>query len=126
SEADRESLAVRFADEAVCIGPAPSGKSYLNTPAIISAALITGSEALHPGYGFLSENTYVADICEKVGITWIGPRPAAIEKMGDKALARKTMMDAGLPVVPGVEGLLTTLEHAKLEAAKIKYPVMLK
>lgn len=126
SEADRDSLAVRFADEAVCVGPAPSGKSYLNTPAIISAALITGSDGLHPGYGFLSENTYVADICEKVGITWIGPRPDAIEKMGDKAMARKTMLDAGLPIVPGVEGVLTSLEHAKQEAARIKYPVMLK
>ncbi|MBN9390200.1 MAG: acetyl-CoA carboxylase biotin carboxylase subunit [Chloroflexi bacterium] len=126
SEADRDSLAVRFADEAVCVGPAPSGKSYLNTPAIISAALITGADALHPGYGFLSENTYVAEICEKVGITWIGPRPSAIEKMGDKALARKTMMDAGLPIVPGVEGVLTSLDHAKQEAARIKYPVMLK
>lgn len=126
SEADRDSLAVRFADEAVCVGPAPSGKSYLNTPAIISAALITGADALHPGYGFLSENTYVADICEKVGITWIGPRPSCIEKMGDKALARKTMIEAGLPVVPGVEGVLTNLDHAKQEAARIKYPVMLK
>ncbi len=126
SEADRDSLAVRFADEAVCVGPAPSGKSYLNTPAIISAALITGADALHPGYGFLSENTYIADICEKVGITWIGPRPSCIEKMGDKAMARKTMIEAGLPVVPGVEGVLTSLDHAKLEAAKIKYPVMLK
>lgn len=126
SEADRDSLAVRFADEAVCVGPAPSGKSYLNTPAIISAALITGADALHPGYGFLSENTYVAEICEKVGITWIGPRPYCIEKMGDKAMARKTMIDAGLPVVPGVEGVLTSLDHAKKEAARINYPVMLK
>ncbi|MDB5079392.1 MAG: acetyl-CoA carboxylase, biotin carboxylase [Chloroflexi bacterium] len=126
SEADRDSLAVRFADEAVCVGPAPSGKSYLNTPAIISAALITGSDALHPGYGFLSENTYVAEICEKVGITWIGPRPYAIEKMGDKAMARKTMIDAGLPVVPGVEGVLFNVAHAKQEAARIGYPVMLK
>jgi acetyl-CoA carboxylase biotin carboxylase subunit len=126
SEADRESLAVRFADEAVCVGPAPSGKSYLNTPAIISAALITGADALHPGYGFLSENPYVAEICEKVGITWIGPRPDVIEKMGDKALARKTMADAGLPIVPGVEGVLTSLDHAKKEAGAIGYPVMLK
>jgi acetyl-CoA carboxylase biotin carboxylase subunit len=126
SEADRDSLAVRFADEAVCVGPAPSGKSYLNTPAIISAALITGADALHPGYGFLSENTYVAEICEKVGIAWIGPRPYCIEKMGDKAMARKTMIEAGLPVVPGVEGVLINLEHAKVEAARVTYPVMLK
>ncbi|HEX2916177.1 MAG TPA: acetyl-CoA carboxylase biotin carboxylase subunit [Chloroflexia bacterium] len=126
SEADRDSLAVRFADEAVCIGPAPSGKSYLNTPAIITAALITGADAIHPGYGFLSENPYVAEICEKVGITWIGPRPDVIEKMGDKAVARKTMEEAGLPVVPGVKGVLTSLEHAKREASYIGYPVMLK
>ncbi len=126
SEADRDSLAVRFADEAVCVGPAQSGKSYLNTPAIISAALITGSDALHPGYGFLSENPYVAEICEKVGLTWIGPRPDVIEKMGDKSLARKTMQEAGLPIVPGVEGVIINLEHAKKEAAAIGYPVMLK
>lgn len=126
SEADRDSLAVRFADEAVCIGPAPSGKSYLNTPAIMTAAQITGADALHPGYGFLSENPYVAEICEKVGLTWIGPRPDVIEKMGDKAVARKTMVEAGLPIVPGVQGVLTNLEHAKKEAAAIGYPVMLK
>ena len=126
SEADRDSLAVRFADEAVCVGPAPSGRSYLYTPAIVSAALITGSDALHPGYGFLSENPYAAEICEKVGLTWIGPRPDVIEKMGDKALARKTMDEAGLPIVAGVEGVLTNLEHAKKEAARIGYPVMLK
>ncbi len=126
SEADRDSLAVRFADEAVCVGPAPSGKSYLNTPAIITAALITGADALHPGYGFLSENPYVAEICEKVGLTWIGPRPDVIEKMGDKAVARKTMAEAGLPIVPGVQGVLTNLEHAKKEALAIGYPVMLK
>ena len=126
SEPDRESLAVRFADEAVCIGPAQSAKSYLYTPAIISAALITGADALHPGYGFLSENAYMAEICEKVGLTWIGPKPSVIVKMGDKALARKTMEEAGLPIVPGVEGVLTSLEHAKQEAARIGYPVMLK
>lgn len=126
SQADRDTLAVRYADEAVCIGPAPSGKSYLNMPAIMEAARITGADALHPGYGFLSENPYAAEICEKVGLTWIGPHPTAIEKMGDKAVARKTMADAGLPIVPGVEGVLTSLEHAKEEAARIGYPVMLK
>ncbi len=126
SEADRDTLAVRFADEAVCVGPAASGKSYLNIPSILSAALITGADALHPGYGFLSEQPYAAEICEKVGITWIGPRPDVIEKMGDKALARKTMAEAGLPIVPGVEGVLVSLDHAKKEAAAIGYPVMLK
>jgi acetyl-CoA carboxylase, biotin carboxylase subunit len=126
SEADRDSLAVRFADEAVCVGPAPSGKSYLNTYNIISAAIVTGADALHPGYGFLSENAYMSEICDKAGMTWIGPRSDAIEKMGDKALARKTMDEAGLPIVPGVEGVLTNLEHAKKEANAIGYPVMLK
>lgn len=126
SQADRDTLAVRYADEAVCIGPAPSGKSYLNMPAIMEAARITGADALHPGYGFLSENPYAAEICEKVGLAWIGPRPDVIEKMGDKAVARKTMAAAGLPIVPGVEGVLLSLDHAKEEAKRIGYPVMLK
>jgi acetyl-CoA carboxylase, biotin carboxylase subunit len=126
SQADRDTLAVRYADEAVCIGPAPSGKSYLYMPSIMEAARITGADALHPGYGFLSENPYAAEICEKVGLTWIGPRPDVIEKMGDKAVARKTMALAGLPITPGMEGVLTSLEHAKEEAERIGYPVMLK
>jgi acetyl-CoA carboxylase biotin carboxylase subunit len=126
SEADRDSLAVRFADEAICIGPSPSAKSYLNSPAVVSAALVCGADALHPGYGFLSENSTVAEICGKAGITWIGPNTSVIDKMGDKAVARKTMAEAGLPIVPGVEGVLHGLEHAKVEAARIGYPVMLK
>ncbi|MEI7556307.1 acetyl-CoA carboxylase biotin carboxylase subunit [Candidatus Chlorohelix sp.] len=125
SEADRDSLAVRFADEAVCVGPAQSAKSYLHTPSIISAALITGADALHPGYGFLSENPYVAEICERVGITFIGPSPAVMEKMSEKTVARKLMQDAGLPVTPGSEAL-PNLDVAKRIAAKIGYPVMLK
>ncbi|MEI6043819.1 MAG: acetyl-CoA carboxylase biotin carboxylase subunit [Chloroflexota bacterium] len=126
SEADRDSLAVRFADEAICIGPAQSTKSYLSTPAIITAALVTGSDGLHPGYGFLSENPYVAEICEHVGITFIGPRPAVIEKMSDKTVARRLMKEAGLPVTPGADGALINLDAAKRVAAGIGYPVMLK
>src|SRR5690348_14921598 len=117
SEADRDSLAVRFADEAICVGPPQSIKSYLSTPAIITAALITGADALHPGYGFLSENPYVAEICERVGITFIGPRPAVIEKMSDKTVARRLMKEAGLPVTPGTDGALMNLEAAKKIAA---------
>ena len=126
SEADRDSLPVRFADEAICIGPAASAKSYLSTPAIISAAFITGCDALHPGVGFLSENPYLAEICERVGITFIGPSPSVIEKMGDKTIARNTMQAAGLPVVPGAKGALPNVDTAKQLAAQIGYPVMLK
>jgi acetyl-CoA carboxylase, biotin carboxylase subunit len=125
SEADRDSLAVRVADEAICIGPGPSGKSYLNTPSIISAAMITGADAVHPGYGFLSENPYVAEICQRVGITFIGPKPDVIEKMSDKAIARRLMGEAGLPITPGTEALIN-LDAAKKAAGQIGYPVMLK
>lgn len=126
SEADRDSLAVRVADEAICIGPAPSGKSYLNTPSIISACMITGADALHPGYGFLSENPYVAEICQRVGVKFIGPVPQIIERMSDKAVARHLMKEAGLPVTPGVDSALINIEAAKKAAAQIGYPVMLK
>jgi acetyl-CoA carboxylase biotin carboxylase subunit len=126
SEADRDSLAVRFADEAICIGPAQSAKSYLHTPSIISAALITGADALHPGYGFLSENPYVAEICERVGITFIGPSPAVMEKMSEKTIARNLMKQAGLPITPGSDGALPNLDVAKRVAGQIGYPVMLK
>jgi acetyl-CoA carboxylase biotin carboxylase subunit len=126
SEADRNSLAVRLADEAICVGPAQSAKSYLHTPSIISAALITGADALHPGYGFLSENPYVAEICERVGITFIGPSPTVMEKMSEKTVARKLMQNAGLPITPGSEGALPNLDVAKRVAAQIGYPVMLK
>src|ERR671910_3610344 len=103
SDADRDSLPVRLADEAVCIGPAPAARSYNNIPAIISAALVTGCDAIHPGYGFLAENAYLADICGQVGLTFIGPRPDVIERMGNKAEARRVMRDAGLPLLPGIE-----------------------
>ena len=126
SEADRDSLPVRFADEAICIGPAASAKSYLSAPAIISAAMVTGADALHPGVGFLSENPYLAEICERVGLTFIGPGPSVIEKMGDKTTARNTMQAAGLPVVPGAEAALPNVDAAKRLAAEIGYPVMLK
>ena len=97
SEADRESLAVRLADEAVCIGPAASDRSYLNIPNIVSAALVTGCEAVHPGYGFLSENAYLAEVVEQCGLTFIGPPPGVIELLGDKIQARKMMAAAGVP-----------------------------
>jgi acetyl-CoA carboxylase biotin carboxylase subunit len=126
SEVDRDSLAVRLADEAVCIGPAQPSKSYTNIPAIISAALVTGCDALHPGYGFLAENSYLADICGQVGVTFIGPRSDVIEKMGNKASARAVMRDAGVPLLPGTQGVIQTLGDARSEAKKIGYPIMIK
>src|SRR6476661_7249437 len=125
SEADRDTLAVREADEAVCIGPAPPAKSYLHIPAIMSAALISGCEAIHPGYGFLSENPYIGEICAQLGVTFIGPAPHVIVRMADKALARKTMKEAGLPVLPGSDALLNEAD-ARERAAAIGYPVLLK
>ncbi|HET9223778.1 MAG TPA: acetyl-CoA carboxylase biotin carboxylase subunit [Roseiflexaceae bacterium] len=126
SQADRDSLAVRLADEAVCIGPAAPARSYLNPPALISAALITGCEAVHPGYGFLSENPYFAEICGECKLTFIGPSPEAIRLMGDKATARQTMRAAGLPVIPGSDGALRSIDEAYDLAREIGYPVLLK
>jgi acetyl-CoA carboxylase, biotin carboxylase subunit len=126
STADRDSLHVRFADEAVCIGPPPSRDSYLSMPAIISAAELTGVDAIHPGYGFLSENARFAQICADYGIKFIGPSPHSMERMGDKATAKDTMIKAGVPVVPGSDGLLESLEHAYAEAEKAGYPILLK
>ncbi|MER3436587.1 MAG: acetyl-CoA carboxylase biotin carboxylase subunit [Chloroflexota bacterium] len=126
SEADRDSLAVRLADEAVCIGPAPASKSYTNIPAVISAALVTGCDALHPGYGFLAENAYLADVCQQVGVTFIGPPADVIARMGDKAEARKLMRDAGVPLLPGTEGTIQNLGEARHAARKIGFPVMIK
>ncbi|WP_425807682.1 acetyl-CoA carboxylase biotin carboxylase subunit [Desulfitobacterium sp. Sab5] len=126
SEADRDSLHVKAADQAVCIGPYPSAKSYLNIPNIISAAELTGVDAIHPGYGFLSENARFAEICESCGITFIGPSPRAIETMGDKATARKTMIEAGVPVVPGSKEVIVDLELAAQTAEEIGYPVLIK
>ncbi|HMA33818.1 MAG TPA: acetyl-CoA carboxylase biotin carboxylase subunit [Chloroflexia bacterium] len=125
SEGDRDTLAVRAADEAVCIGPSAPGKSYLHIPAIMSAALISGCDAIHPGYGFLSENPYIGEICAQLGVTFIGPAPSVIERMADKALARQTMKEAGLPVLPGSAALLNESD-ARERAAAIGYPVLLK
>ena len=127
SEADEDSMHVTMADEAYCIGPAPSAKSYLNIPSIISTALVSGADAIHPGYGFLAENASFGEVCKEHGIKFIGPSPDAINRMGDKATARKTVMDAKVPVVPGSDGLVEDLEDAvKLVNSTIKYPVMIK
>jgi acetyl-CoA carboxylase biotin carboxylase subunit len=126
SEADRESLHVRFADDDVCIGPAPSRESYLRIPRIIAAAEITGADAIHPGYGFLSENAEFAEICAKSNITFIGPTATQIRLMGDKATARRTMMDTGVPVVPGTPGPVESLDEAMAFAAEAGFPVIIK
>ena len=126
SEADRDSLPVRLADEAVCIGPASAERSYLHIPAVVSAALMTGADALHPGYGFLSENPYIAEICERLGLTFIGPGPRVIEQMADKAAARRIMKRAGLPVLPGSDEPLLNAGQARELAAVLGYPLILK
>ncbi|WP_439582491.1 acetyl-CoA carboxylase biotin carboxylase subunit [Dyadobacter bucti] len=126
STADRDSLHVRFADEAVCIGPPPSRQSYLSIQNIISAAEVTGADAIHPGYGFLSENAEFSQICADYGIKFIGATAAQINSMGDKATAKATMIKAGVPVVPGSEGLLDSIEHGKKLAEDIGYPVIVK
>jgi acetyl-CoA carboxylase biotin carboxylase subunit len=126
STADKESLPVRFADEAVCIGPAESSKSYLSISNIIAAAEITNADAIHPGYGFLSENEKFSRVCQEHNIKFIGALPEQIASMGDKATAKATMIKAGVPCVPGSEGLLKDLDDAKKQAKKIKYPVMMK
>ena len=126
SEADKYSLAVRLADEAVCIGPAASARSYLNPSAIISAALVSGCDAVHPGYGFLSENAYFAEICTEYKLQFIGPTGESIRLMGDKAAGRKTMREAGVPTVPGSEGEVKTSDEAVDVARKIGFPVLIK
>ncbi len=126
SEEDRNSLPVRAADESFCIGPAPTARSYLNIPHIITAALVSGADAIHPGYGFLSENIYFAEICEKCGVSFIGPRPDVIAAMSDKAVARERMAQAGLPVLRGSQGTLRSLEEAQEMALEIEYPIILK
>src|SRR4026207_1121402 len=126
SEADENSLHVRFADEDVCIGPARSADSYLNVPAVISAAEITGADAIHPGYGFLSESAYLAEVCEACHIKFIGPSPQVIRLLGDKARARKAMKKAGLPMLPGSDGPVTGEEHALKIVKESGYPVIVK
>jgi len=126
SEADENSLHVRFADEDVCIGPARSADSYLNVPAVISAAEITGADAIHPGYGFLSESAYLAEVCEACHIKFIGPEPQVIRLMGDKARARRVMKKAGVPILPGSDGPIDSEEKALKIAKDIGYPVIVK
>ena len=126
SEADRNSLHVRFADEAVCIGPPRSSESYLNIPQVISAAEITNVDAIHPGYGFLSENANFAEVCEASRITFIGPTPEAIRLMGEKDKAREAMAKAGMPVIPGSDGIVPTEDAARKAAEDIGYPIMIK
>src|SRR5213593_4097525 len=126
SEADENSLHVKFADEDVCIGPARSADSYLNVPAVISAAEITGADAIHPGYGFLAESAYLAEVCEACHIKFIGPDPQVIRLMGDKARARRVMKKAGVPILPGSDGPLDNEEKALKLAKEIGYPVIVK
>jgi acetyl-CoA carboxylase biotin carboxylase subunit len=126
SQADENSLHVRFADEDVCIGPARSADSYLNVPAVISAAEITGADAIHPGYGFLSESAYLAEVCEACHIKFIGPDPQVIRLMGDKARARRVMKKAGMPILPGSDGPIESEEKALKLAKEIGYPVIVK
>jgi acetyl-CoA carboxylase biotin carboxylase subunit len=126
SEADRHSLHTRFADEAICIGPAKSARSYLDIPSVISAAEISNADAVHPGYGFLSENADFAEVCETSGLTFIGPTPDVIRRMGMKQIARSVMEEAGVPILPGSKGILKSLEEALELAEQVGYPVMLK
>ena len=126
SEADAEALHVRFADEEVCIGPPPSRLSYLNVPHIVAAAEITNADAIHPGYGFLAENADFADVCDEMGITFIGPTAEQIRLMGDKARAKELMQEAGVPVTPGSPGVIADLEQARALAREIGYPIMIK
>ena len=126
SEADENSLHVRFADEDVCIGPARSADSYLNVPAVISAAEVTGADAIHPGYGFLSESAYLAEVCAACHIKFIGPDPQVIRLMADKARARRVMRKAGVPILPGSEGPIESEDKALKIAKEIGYPVIIK
>src|SRR5919112_2054397 len=122
STADKESLHVKFADEAVCIGPPASSQSYLSMPTLIAACEITNADAIHPGYGFLSENAEFSQICADHGIKFIGPTPDMITRMGDKMTAKDTMIAAGVPIIPGSAGLLQSLEEAKQLGGEMGYP----
>jgi len=126
STADADSLHVRFADEEVCIGPPANAESYLNVSAVIAAAEITGAEAIHPGYGFLAESAHFAEVCRECGLTFIGPEPDVIRCLGDKAQARRTMMDAGVPTIPGSEGVVADSTEAATLAEGVGYPVLVK
>src|SRR6476659_10199196 len=126
SDADRNSLHVRFADEAICIGPPRSSESYLNIPAVISAAEIANVDAIHPGYGLLSENANFAEVCETCGIKFIGPPPEVIRMMGEKEKARMAMKKAGVPILPGSEGVIASEDEAHEWTRQIGYPVLVK
>jgi acetyl-CoA carboxylase biotin carboxylase subunit len=126
SEADANAMHVKLADESVCIGPPPAGRSYLNVPAIMAAAEITGAQAIHPGYGFLSENARFAEIVEAHGLTFIGPTADTIRLMGDKITAKQAAVDAGIPVVPGSDGAITDMDEARKVAKSIGFPVLIK
>ena len=126
STVDADAMHVRLADEAICIGPAAARDSYLNKAAIISAALISGADAIHPGYGFLSENADFAEMVEAHGLTFIGPKPEMIRKMGNKVLAREAAKNAGLPILSGSDGAIANLDAAMIVAEKIGYPVLIK
>ena len=126
STADKDSLHVKFADEAVCIGKPQSSESYLNIPHIMAAAEITNADAIHPGYGFLAENAKFSKICADHGIKFIGPTPEMINSMGDKITAKETMIAAGVPVIPGSEGLLKSVDEAKSVARSMGYPIIIK
>jgi acetyl-CoA carboxylase biotin carboxylase subunit len=126
STADRDSLHHELADESVCIGPPPAVSSYLNVPAIISAAELTGADAVHPGYGFLAENARFAEICERVGLKFVGPHSSTIARMGDKAEAREAAAEAGVPVTPGSQGPCESVEEVKRVGAEVGYPLVIK
>ena len=126
SEADKDSLHTQLADEAVCIGPAPSKDSYLNMERILSAAMVTGADAVHPGFGFLSENARFAEVCEKCGLTFVGPSSNVIRALGNKQIARNTMVSAGIPVIPGTDHPILEVEEGEKEADRIGYPVIVK
>ncbi len=126
SEADREALHAQLADEAICIGPAPTKDSYLNVKSLLAACDVTGADAIHPGFGFLSENSAFAHTCARCGVVFIGPSPESMEKMGDKANAKETMKKAGVPVIPGSDGLISDIDEAKALAKDMGYPVMVK
>ncbi len=126
SEADQEALHTKLADEAVCIGPAPSSESYLNMERIISATITSGADAIHPGFGFLSENSRFAELCQQCGITFIGPDARVIEKLGNKQEARNTMQAAGVPVIPGTDEAVLDAKCGEALAGEIGYPVIIK
>src|SRR5437870_10107819 len=126
SDVDEDSLGARMADRTVCIGPGPSDRSYLNIPMVVSAALTTGCDALHPGYGFLAENSYLAEVCEHCNLTFVGPPAQVLDRFSNKVAARQMMKKAGLPIVPGSDGSVLNLEAARDAAAEVGFPVILK